>query len=386
VLRHRRAQRSLFLIALLSIVVTAQPSYAAPRGPARPPSPSYGVNAFLFDQSDTTRRDLRKIESLGFDWVKALFRWDDIEHDYKGAFDWRESDRVVRAAKASGRKLIARLDFQPWWTHQGGVIRNGPPDDPQDYADFVYAFVRRYGQGSSIGRVDAIQIWNEPNTTREWGGQPINRQSAADYVRLLKLAYHAAKGADGSVTVISAGLALTGVSDDACCQPDDDYLRWMYEAGLRGSYDVLGINANVQCPCVNAAPGSVVGFNHPSFYFRRVEQLRQIQVDNGDAGKQIWLTEFGWTTNPTDPAYAWYATTEERRGELIVEAYRYARANWSPWIGVMALWTLADPRWSLTDANIWDDEMYWWAITNPDGSNRPAFERLVRARKSGELP
>jgi hypothetical protein len=52
----------------------------------------------------------------------------------------------------------------------------------------------------------------------------------------------------------------------------------------------------------------------------------------------------------------------------------------------MSLWTLADPDWSLTDANVWDDEMYWWAITNPDGTNRPAFERLVRARKGGELP
>jgi hypothetical protein len=52
----------------------------------------------------------------------------------------------------------------------------------------------------------------------------------------------------------------------------------------------------------------------------------------------------------------------------------------------MTVWTLADPRWSLTDSNPWDDEMYWWAITNPDGTIRPAFDRLTRARKAGELP
>jgi hypothetical protein len=97
-------------------------------------------------------------------------------------------------------------------------------------------------------------------------------------------------------------------------------------------------------------------------------------------------TEFGWTTNPSDPSYAWYATSEEARGELIVEALRYARAHWGPWLGVMSLWTLADPDWSLEDHNVWDDEMYWWAITNPDGTNRPAFERLVQAREAGELP
>jgi hypothetical protein len=325
------------------------------------------------------------VQALGFTWVKLLFRWDDIEHDYKGAFRWTESDRVVRAANAAGRKVIARLDFQPWWTRPD-VVRNGPPRDPRDFADFVYAFVDRYAARSSIGQVDAIQIWNEPNTSREWGGGPITPDSAADYVRLLSLAYRAAKAADPSITVVTAGLATNGYSEPSCCQPDDDYLEWMFKAGLRGKYDALGVNANVQCPCVDASPGSVPGFEHPSFYFRRVEQLRQIQVANGDADKQVWLTEFGWTTNPTDPNYSWYATTEERRGDLLVQAFRFARANWAPWIGVMSVWTLADPKWSLTDSNIWDDEMYWWAITAPDGSNRPAFERLVQARKSGELP
>ena len=92
-------------------------------------------------------------------------------------------------------KLIARIDFQPWWTRDD-TVRNGPPLDPQHYADFVYAFVSRYGRDSRIGRVQAIQVWNEPNTTREWGGQPITRDSAADYVRLLGLAYEAAKAAE----------------------------------------------------------------------------------------------------------------------------------------------------------------------------------------------
>lgn len=365
-----------------------KPRPAAPvraTAPTRPASPEYGISAFLFNEPATTERDLRKIDALSFGWVKLLFRWDDIEHDYKGAFDWTESDRVVRAARSANRKIIARLDFQPWWT-RSDVVRNGPPDDPSDFADFVYAFVHRYEADSPIGRVEAIQIWNEPNTAREWGGASITRRAAADYVHLLSLAYRAAKGADPSVTVITAGLATTGQSDPACCQPDDEYLGWMFEAGLRGNYDALGVNANVQCPCVAAEPGSAPGFDHPSFYFRRVEQLRRIQVDSGDADMQVWLTEFGWTANPTDPSYSWYATSEARKGELLVEAFKFARANWAPWIGVMSVWTLADPKWSLTDANVWDDEMYWWAITNPDGTNRPAFDHLARARKAGELP
>ena len=143
---------------------------------------------------------------------------------------------------------------------------------------------------------------------------------------------------------------------------------------------MLGANANVQCPCVEAAPGTIAGFVHPSFYFRRVEQLRAIMMAYGDTSKQVWLTEFGWTTDSVNPSYAWYATTEERKAELIVEAFRFANQRWSPWIGMMALWTVASPQWEDTD------EQVWWAVTNPDGTSRPAYDRLLRAREVGELP
>jgi hypothetical protein len=377
----RRLLRSASLLALAcSLLLTTPAATLAARGPYRAASPEYGLSVFLYDQPATSGRDLSQVQALGFGWVKALFRWTDIEHDYKGAFDWTESDRVVQAANAAGLKIVARLDFQPWWA-RADQVRNGPPDNYQDFADFVYAFVLRYSANSTIGRVQAIQVWNEPNLAREWGEQPISPQSAADYVRLLSLAYQAAKGAEPGVTVISAGLSPTGTFDGSA-QPDDDYLRWMYTAGLKGgaNYDVLGANANAQCACVEAAPGSVPGFGHPSFYFRRVEQLREIMVANGDAAQQVWLMEFGWTTDRLNPSYAWYATDELTKSEMIVAAFKYARANWSPWIGVMALWTIADPAWEPSQ------EQVWWAITNPDGSSRPAYERLLLARQSGELP
>jgi hypothetical protein len=69
-----------------------------------------------------------------------------------------------------------------------------------------------------------------------------------------------------------------------------------------------------------------------------------------------------------------------RKAELIVEAYRFAHANWTPWIGLMVLWTKPDPAWEPTDERIFG------AISNLDGSQRPAYDRLMRARRSGELP
>jgi hypothetical protein len=352
----------------------------AARGPYRAASPEYGLSAFLFGYPETTGRDLSRVQGAGFGWVKLVFKWIDLEPGYKGDFRWSEADRVVQAANAAGLKIVARLDFQPGWTRLGPYIRNAPPDNYQDYADFMYAFVARYAEDSTIGRVHAVQIWNEPNLMREWGEQPITFASAAEYSRLLSLAYKAAKGADPTVTVIGGSLSPTDTTDPAIAQPDDQYLRWMYEFGAKGNFDVLGVNANVQCPCVDAVPTSVPGFVHPSFYFRRVEQLRDIMVANGDGDKQVWLMEFGWTTDKVNPNYAWYATDEATKAELIVSAFNYARTYWAPWIGVMTLWTIADPAWAP------EDEQVWWSVTNPDGSARPAYERVVQARVTGELP
>src|SRR3712207_9087721 len=67
--------------------------------------------------------------------------------------------------------------------------------------------------------------------------------------------------------------------------------------------------------------------------FRSVEDLRAVMERNGDAGKQIWLLEFGWTTDRVHPAYAWFAVAPETQGAYLVGAYQWAAENWAPWIG-----------------------------------------------------
>ena len=240
------------------------------------------------------------------------------------------------------------------------------------------AFTSRYKTGSSIGTVEAIEVWNEPNIDREWGMQPINRLQAADYVRLLTGAYRVAHEANPQIVVITAGLSPTGVKTTEAYD-DVDYLQWLFDAGLKGgiNYDVLGAHGNTQAPEVDVALNSLPAFGHPSFYFRRVEQLREVQVKNGDANRQIWLLEFGWTADQVHPNYAWFAISEEQKAVNIVKAFQYAKQNWAPWIGVMTLWTLPDPTWGP------DREEYWWAIANPDGTARAALTAIRNARLAG---
>ena len=361
-----------------------QPPHAAATALAQPPprrapvvvsSPDFGMSVFLWGHSDTTGRDLKLVTDIGFHWQKTLFQWRQIEGACKGCFDWSEADRVVKASTQAGVKIIARLDFQPTWARKDGA-NNGPPDNYQDYADFVSAFVTHYGSSSSVGRVQAIEIWNEVNLDREWGGATINQQQAADYVRLLGMSYQAAKAADPGVLVITAGLSPDGVTDGHSAD-DVQYLQWLYDAGMQGKYDVLGAHGNTQAPEVDAAFGSLPNFPHPSFYFRRVEQLREVMVKNGDADKRVWLLEFGWTADSVHPNYSWFAVSEAKKGDNILKAFQYARDHWQPWIGVMTLWTVPDPTWTP------DREEYWWAITNADGTARPAYADLLKARGNG---
>src|SRR5947209_12197816 len=133
-------------------------------------SPEYGLSTFIWGNPTTTNRDLKMATDAGFTWQKTLFEWKMIEGKGKGQFDWTEADRVVKASTSANVKIIARLDFQPDWARKDGA-RNGPPDNYQDYSDFVSAFVSRYKTGSPYGHVDAVEIWNEANISKEWGEQ-----------------------------------------------------------------------------------------------------------------------------------------------------------------------------------------------------------------------
>jgi hypothetical protein len=372
-----RALRATTFGDAFAVQTPSAPPFATPAGPITVSSPDYGMSTFIWGNPATTGRDLKLVTDAGFRWQKTLFQWRHIEGACKGCFDWTEADRVVTTSASAGVQIIARLDFQPTWARADGAF-NGPPDRYQDYADFVSAFVSRYRAGSSIGRVAAIEVWNEVNLDREWGGATIDKQQAADYVRLLSLAYSAAKAADPGVTVITAGLSPTGVTNGRAAD-DVQYLQWLYDAGLKGKYDVLGAHGNVQAPEVEVALGSLTNFPHASFYFRRVEQLRDVMVRNGDGDKRVWLLEFGWTADTIHPNYAWFAVSEDKKGANIVKALQYARQHWQPWIGVMTLWTLPDPSWTP------EREEYWWAITNTDGSARAAYADLLHARRSGSL-
>jgi hypothetical protein len=327
------------------------------------------MQAFLWYRPEVASRDVQLVRQAGFGWIKQGVGWRDVE-PVKGTFIWAQMDDIVKWIGEQQLSLIVRLDFQPRWAG-GGYPINGPPDNYEDFGDFCYALASRYK-----GRIRAYQIWNEPNLAREWGGRPPN---AAEYVALLKIAYRRIKQADPNAIVVSAGLTPTG-TNDATAMPDDIYLERMYQAmggSSDGYFDALGAHAPGYKAPPEMSPDEVA--RNPNlggqrfFCFRRVEDLRKVMVKYGDAHKQIYILEMGWTSDPVNPSYAWHRVTEEQKADYLVRAYRYAREHWSPWIGLMTLIYIVDPGWTE------QDEQYWWAITYPawpEFKPRPAYEAV----------
>jgi hypothetical protein len=301
----------------------------------------YGANFFLGREVEPWKidRTLHMAADAGIGWVKQQFPWEQIEPQRKGEFldpqtkedSWAKWDRIVEACERYGLQIVARLDRPPDWTRQDNSYRQSPPDNFEDYGDFVYAFVSRYK-----GRIRYIQIWNEPNIFPEWGNRPVD---PAAYVELLRVAYRRAKEADPNIYVLSAPLAIT--LGEPHPEPgrwrsmnDLDYLSAMYEAGLADCYDIYSANAfGLDLPPDSPPDPQVLNF-------QRVLLHREIMERYGDGNKAVWFNEYGWNAAPEGMApdkLIWGRVSEREQAEYTIEGIRMAREEW-PWAGVFMIW------------------------------------------------
>ena len=364
--------------AALAVLRLTQPQPETdPLAPIAPAGLSpYGVNTFLEQEPDPEKvdRTLAMIADAGFTWIRQQFPWEDIEIAGKGDFwdhkwnvsAWAKYDRLVAMAETHGLQIIARLDNAPAWSRGVGDAEGwtlAPPDDPEDYGDFVYAVVSRYK-----GRIRHYQIWNEPNIYPEWGDQPAD---PAGYTELLKVAYRRAKEADPDCVIISAALAQTTEETPPEFGPrnvsDLLFLEGMYAAGAKGHFDVMG----AMVYGLWTGPYDL-RTNRDRANYSRVQLLREIMVRHGDAHKPIWAAEVGWNALPEDfagvPVYG--RVSLEQQARYAVEAYRRAR-EW-PWMGVMNYWFFRRP----SDAER-DQAWYYFRMVEPDFTTLPVYDAVA---------
>jgi hypothetical protein len=262
-------------------------------------------------------------------------------------------------------------------------------DDLHGYCGYVQSQA-----AAGLGRVEAYEIGNEPNLDWAWseGAPGTEPPNPAEYAALLKEAQACIKAVDPEAVVVSGALATVGPYDKEADPPayphawnDLKFLQAMYNEGAKGYFDALGSHPyGFYFPPEQDPGGWADNPVHGHMYvdglaFRRAEQQRQVMVANGDGGKQVWGTEWGWLLRHDDCQSEWEAqgrwwqvVDETTQGEYIERAFAYAYDRW-PWMGPMFLFNLDFSLSGWYDAC---DAVRYYAIRNADGSPRQAYETL----------
>ena len=253
-------------------------------------SAAYGIqdDAWLMYGPGTLPQRLATLDALGAHLVRFTLRWDKVASARPAAprdpadtaYDWGQYEIVLRALHADGIAVVVTLYGAPAWAN-GGHPANWLPKD--GYADFAYAASKRFPW------IHQWTIWNEPN-----GRTFAVPASPQAYVRqLLDPAYVSLHHAS-SANVVAGGVTSprktpSGISPLA-------FMRGMKAAGARldayahNPYAVSSQETPFHAPCAHCDVLSMAN----------LPEIRADVTRYFGAATPLWLTEYGYQTNPPD--------------------------------------------------------------------------------------
>jgi hypothetical protein len=339
-----------FAVLGVLAVPTARPAQATTRANGLVSDLTWYISRADMDRSIAMMHD------AGVQWIRANMNWSSVEPNAKGTLDawWLdEIDYAVTQAQAAGIQVLMPIaDGVPYWASAdpkksgGSWNKYWKPTNFADYADFAARIVSRY----SAKGVHAYEVWNEPNYSRFWPSGP----SPADYTNMLKAAYPAIKGADPSATVVMGGVSRN----------DYGFLSGMYAAGAAPYFDAAAVHpyTNQVDPtlCWNDSGTA----NKSIDAFCGIETVRNVMVANGDSAKNLWLTEFGWST----ASGASNGVSEATQADYLTKAF--AQLDSYPYVTNAFWYGFRNNYWSNNDQA---DVEANYGLTRVDFSLKPAY-------------
>src|SRR3954451_4521486 len=221
---------------------------------------------------------------------------------------------------------LAQIGVKPVFVVIGDP--SAPPSTPAAISAFA-SFVGRAAQHFA-GRAAGWEIWNEEDAPKWWSGMPPLDEDHPDrdasrYVPLLKAAYAAAKANDPAATVVLGG--MTG--------NDYKFVQSVYDNAGAGSFDAVATHTDTGC-----AIGSPYGYYRDApggpisqWAFLGYRSVHDVMAAHGDGDKQIWLTEFGWSSyTGTCDVGKWAGqkaagVTEADQGKFTTQAFHCLNAD-----------------------------------------------------------
>jgi hypothetical protein len=287
--------------------------------------------------------DLRidQVAATGAKWFRMDFPAYQLEQS-PGVTNWAQPDRIIDAANARGLRVLFLANTAPAWAVPAWNV--GPATDAQrdGYSSFCVRAATRY-----TGRIHALELWNEPNLDGFW-----RSPNVTDYGQLIAVTYPQVK-AVSSVPVLAAG---TGWSFGAPNISQDAWYAGLYQGGFGGFFDAVNVHPyqdTWQCQ-----QGNLFGYGN----IGNVVNVRATMDAYGDVAKQIWATEWGFTT---------YYTTE-------AESAAWLKPTLDGWTDQATARGATGPifRYTLIDTNTSTSEGQF-GLLRTDGSPKPAHAEFL---------
>jgi Glycosyl hydrolase family 1 len=277
-------------VVICALVLAVVPLWAvAPASAAH--GIQYGIqdDAWLLNGPGTLTHRLDFVQNLGVTTVRFTIHWDTVAPTRPAralaandpAYHWSGIDDVLEGLHARGIQPLVTLYGTPGWAN-GHQKPNVAPKSSSTFANFAYAVAKRYRF------VRKWTIWNEPNQRLM-----LANTSPGLYVkRLLNPAYVALHRASSGVLV--AG----GVTAPRGNQGGFGPLGWVRGmAAAHAKLDAYAHNPYATQPQESPLRGAC-----PYCDVISISNLTRLtkEVHRDLGAKPIWLTEYGYQTNPPD--------------------------------------------------------------------------------------
>src|SRR5581483_820005 len=295
------------------------------------------------------------------------------------AYDWSLYDRTVNYAAQDGVHVLFSIYGTPGWAN-GGKGLNVAPKNATDLRNFALAAAKRYSgtwpgtDGRLLPPVKEWLAWNEPNNpvflTPQYkkAGKKWTILSAVNYAKICNAVYtgiHATLVANERVAC--GGTAPRGNNNPNSSRPSVSplaFLRAVKKAGLK-TFDAWAHHPYYAAPSdqpstkpvtAKGAPATAVTLGNIDDLIKHVTQLY--------GNKRIWITEYGYQTNPPDTLFG---VTYAQQAQYLTEAFGIARKN--PRIDLMLWFLLRD-----------EPNLGGWqsGLETYRGAKKPAFAAFQR--------
>jgi hypothetical protein len=309
-------RRTVLLFPVLAILLTLA---AAPRASAAP-NVRFGLtdDAWLLNGPGTLDSKLARLDTLGVRVVRFTLRWDQIartrptspDDPADPSYDWTATDPVLDGLHQHSIDVVLQLVGTPAWAN-GRRPMNVAPTSGATFAGFASAAAHQYPW------VRRWLIWNEPNQAR-W----LRPTTARIYTtKLLNPAYTAIHAVISGAQVAGGGTAPRGSTGGV------SPIAWL--TGMRAAHARLDAYAHNPYPLDPKRETPLTGgCGHcETVTMATLGRLVTLVARNFPRAR-IWLTEYGYQSNPPDRLLGVPLALQARYiGEGAYAAYRAPRVD-----------------------------------------------------------